>query len=56
MTVGESTNGEFSEEEKRGVYRAIYERRDVRSQFRADTIPDLVIARILSAAHHAASV
>jgi len=47
---------EFSEEEKRGLYRAIYERRDVRSQFRPDPIPAAVIARFLSAAHHAASV
>ncbi len=47
---------EFSEEEKRGLYRAIYERRDVRSQFRPDAIPPAVVARLLSAAHHAASV
>jgi len=47
---------DFTEEEKRGLYRAIYERRDVRSQFRRDPIPEPVIARLLSAAHHAASV
>jgi 5,6-dimethylbenzimidazole synthase len=47
---------QFSDEERRGVYRAIYERRDVRSHFNAAPIPDEVLARILSAAHHAPSV
>jgi 5,6-dimethylbenzimidazole synthase len=46
----------FSDEERRGVYRAIYERRDVRSQFLHDAIPDHVLGRILDAAHHAPSV
>jgi 5,6-dimethylbenzimidazole synthase len=46
----------FSEEEKRGLYRAIYERRDVRSHFLPDPVPDDVLARILDAAHHAPSV
>ncbi len=46
----------FSEEERRGVYRAIYERRDVRSSFKPDEIPDDVLARLLDAAHHAPSV
>jgi 5,6-dimethylbenzimidazole synthase len=46
----------FSEEEKRGVYRAIYERRDVRSQFLPQPIPPRVLGRILDAAHHAPSV
>src|SRR5713226_7796216 len=46
----------FSEEERRGVYRAIYERRDVRSQFLPDPVPDDVLGRILDAAHHAPSV
>ena len=46
----------FSEEEKRGVYRAIYERRDIRSQFLPKPIPPAVLARILDAAHHAPSV
>jgi 5,6-dimethylbenzimidazole synthase len=46
----------FSEEEKRGLYRAIYERRDVRSHFLPDAVPDDVLARILDAAHHAPSV
>ncbi len=46
----------FSVEEKRGIYRAIYERRDVRSHFLPDPVPDDVLARILDAAHHAPSV
>jgi len=47
---------EFSLEEKRGLYRAIYERRDVRSHFLPDPVPDDVLVRILDAAHHAPSV
>jgi 5,6-dimethylbenzimidazole synthase len=46
----------FSSEEKAGLYRAIYERRDVRSLFLPDPIPDDVLTRILDAAHHAPSV
>jgi 5,6-dimethylbenzimidazole synthase len=49
-------NDGFSDEERRGVYRAIYERRDVRSHFLADPVPDDVLGRILDAAHHAPSV
>jgi 5,6-dimethylbenzimidazole synthase len=47
---------EFSVEERRGVYRAIYERRDVRSHFLPVQVPDAVLGRILNAAHHAPSV
>ena len=46
----------FTEEERRGLYRAIYERRDVRSSFKPDGIPGEVLARLLDAAHHAPSV
>ena len=46
----------FTEAERRGVYRSIYERRDVRSSFKPDEIPDDVLARLLDAAHHAPSV
>jgi 5,6-dimethylbenzimidazole synthase len=46
----------FSEDEKRGVYRAIAERRDVRSQFLPAPIPDAILARLLWAAHCAPSV
>jgi len=49
-------DGLFSEEERRGVYRAIHERRDVRSQFLPNAVPDEVLRRILDAAHHAPSV
>lgn len=56
MTKVKSPANEFTEEERRGLYRAVYERRDVRSQFLPDQIPESVIARLLSAAHHAASV
>ena len=51
-----SRNDRFTDEERRGVYRAIYERRDVRSQFLPDPVPDDVLDRILDAAHHAPSV
>jgi 5,6-dimethylbenzimidazole synthase len=46
----------FPPTEARGVYRAIYERRDVRGQFRPDPIPEAVLIRLLQAAHHAPSV
>jgi len=49
-------NEPFSEAERRAVYRAIYERRDVRSHFVDTPIPDAVLGRILNAAHHAPSV
>jgi len=49
-------NGQFEGEHKEGVYKAIYERRDIRSQFRSDPIPEKVLARVLHAAHHAPSV
>jgi 5,6-dimethylbenzimidazole synthase len=56
MTSVKSPSNEFTEEERRGLYRAVYERRDVRSQFLPDPISEPVLARLLSAAHHAASV
>ena len=46
---------EFPQHWKDGRYQAIMRRRDVRS-FRSDPIPPEVLARILSAAHHAGSV
>jgi 5,6-dimethylbenzimidazole synthase len=54
--VNPSPVSAFSDDERRGVYRAIYERRDVRSRFIAAALPDEVLARILDAAHHAPSV
>ncbi len=47
---------EFSEAEKRAVYRAIYERRDMRREFLPEPIPDDTIRKLLDAAHHAGSV
>ena len=47
---------EFTDEEKKGLYKAIYSRRDVRSHFTSKTIKDDVLSRILNAAHHAPSV
>jgi len=47
---------DFTEEEKKGLYKAIYSRRDVRSHFTSRSIDDVVLARILNAAHHAPSV
>jgi hypothetical protein len=47
----------FSNIEKEGLYKAIFSRRDVRSQFVADKdLPGDVLFRILNAAHHAPSV
>lgn len=46
----------FSDEECQTVYKAIYSRRDVRGEFKPDHIPEEVLSRILSAAHHAPSV
>jgi 5,6-dimethylbenzimidazole synthase len=48
--------GEFTEAEKRGLYKAIYERRDVRDHFLPAPIPDDVLHKLLDAAHHAGSV
>lgn len=51
-----SAGHRFSDAERGGVYRAIFERRDVRSQFLPDPIPADVLERLLRAAHHAPSV
>ncbi len=48
--------GAFDEADRDAVYRAIYTRRDVRSQFRPEPISDEVLNRLLMAAHHAPSV
>jgi 5,6-dimethylbenzimidazole synthase len=47
---------EFSNQEKSGLYKAIYTRRDVRSHFDSKPIDDEILTRILNAAHHAPSV
>jgi len=48
--------GRFSDPEREAVYRAIFERRDVRRNFLPTPIPDPVLTRLLTAAHHAGSV
>lgn len=49
------TTDSFSEAQKRAVYRAIAERRDIRN-YRPDPVPDEVLWRLLEAAHQAPSV
>lgn len=46
----------FSPEERDALYKAIFSRRDVRGQFAPDPVPDDVLTRVLTAAHHAPSV
>jgi len=46
----------FSSQEKSGLYKAIYTRRDVRSHFNSRSIDNETLTRILNAAHHAPSV
>jgi len=47
---------DFSEQERESFYKAIYSRRDVRSNFTSERIDDQVLMRILKAGHHAPSV
>ena len=47
---------DFTDDEKRGLYKAIYSRRDVRSHFNSKPIQDDSLSKILHAAHHAPSV
>jgi len=46
----------FTQEARDAVYQAIFSRRDVRGQFLPTPVPDAVLSRILTAAHHAPSV
>ena len=46
----------FNDTERQGLYKTVFNRRDVRGQFKPDAIPDDVLSRILYAAHHAPSV
>lgn len=48
--------GPFSQSEQDAVYRAIFTRRDVRSQFTDRPVSDALLMRLLKAAHHAPSV
>ena len=47
---------DFSDDEKNGLYKAIFSRRDVRSHVTSKPIDDEILSRILNAAHHAPSV
>lgn len=55
MSELERLRQDFSDAERRAVYRAIHERRDVRS-YRPDPIEEEVLWRILDAGHRAPSV
>lgn len=46
----------ISQEERESFYKVLFNRRDVRGQFKKDAIPEDVLARVLNAAHHAPSV
>ncbi|MGF1869347.1 5,6-dimethylbenzimidazole synthase [Photobacterium indicum] len=46
----------ITDNERDAVYKTIFSRRDVRSEFKPDPIPQDVLERILTAAHHAPSV
>lgn len=46
----------FTDRERDAVYKAIISRRDVRSEFLPDPVPDDMLDRVLTAAHHAPSV
>ena len=46
----------ISEQERAAFYKILYSRRDVRREFLPKAIPEAVLTRILTAAHHAPSV
>ena len=54
MEVTKATG--FDESERRAIYRAIRERRDVRRGFLPEPLPDELLNRLLEAAHNAPSV
>jgi 5,6-dimethylbenzimidazole synthase len=56
MNIGSEADATFSDAERDAVYKCIFNRRDVRSQFLPDPVAEDVLARILRAAHHAPSV
>lgn len=56
MSVNPSQQIDFSVSEREAVYKSIFSRRDVRRKFLPDAISDQMLARLLSAAHHAPSV
>jgi 5,6-dimethylbenzimidazole synthase len=61
MTIEQNDFGNheysLSNQERNGLYKAIFSRRDIRSHFLEENdIPDDVLVRVLNAAHHAPSV
>lgn len=56
IQIARAKNRAFSQSEREAVYRAIFERRDVRRNFLPHPIPSHVVRRLLMAAHHAGSV
>jgi 5,6-dimethylbenzimidazole synthase len=54
--MAQPVQSDFSPAERRALYRAIFERRDIRSQFLPRPVPDAVLGRLLDAAHHGPSV
>ncbi len=46
----------YDDASREAVHRVMRERRDVRTGFRSDPVPDEVLIRVLEAAHHAPSV
>jgi 5,6-dimethylbenzimidazole synthase len=56
MTSLKNNNGTFSARERDAVYRAVFERRDVRRDFLPTPIPPDVLERLLFASHSAGSV
>jgi 5,6-dimethylbenzimidazole synthase len=50
------TGERFSGADRRAVYEAIFRRRDIREGYTGDPIEHRILARLLMAAHHAASV
>ncbi len=56
MARNSRARGAFSGDERAALYRAIFERRDVRKDFIPDAISEGTLRRILMAAHHAGSV
>lgn len=56
MQMNDNYDNSFVDCEREGLYKAIYARRDVRSNFIDRDIPDYILAQILKAAHHAPSV
>ena len=46
----------ITQNECEAVYKTIFSRRDVRGEFKPEQIPDDVLMRVLTAAHHAPSV